>query len=259
MPTDAEGTPGSVLQSGSSPGSGASGSDPGSVTLAQVNEIVNKALSARDRRISEQFTAQFAELKGLLQPAKAAQPEPNAADNSASSEKLTLKALHEQIASLNKGIEQERKARAEAEQKAVETRMRAEVQAQFARHLGADSPHLGPYVNHYLAQFQHKDGQVVRKVVGQYGEEEFLPADKGIEELFKGDLKHLVQTSKAGNLPPAGIGQLRGTPFAKALAPQANGLNPMRAEMLEAIAKDRPELAAQLAAAYAVQNGSGSK
>lgn len=241
-----------VAESGNSAGANGGGNPSGgdSVNVAAlVNETVNKALGARLKRVVEEITTGLpgiiaAELAKVV-PSKtpdAQQP----ASNDAGGEKLTLKALQEQIAKLNSGIDAERKARADAEQRERDGRMRHEVQTHFARHLGADSPHLRPYVNEYMPQFQFKDGAIVRKVTGEYGDEQFMPADKAVEELFKGDLKHLVQQSKAAQLPPTTFRNAQGQPF-QIQAPANHKVNPILAEIATGIAKDRPELAPQLA------------
>ena len=135
----------------------------------------------------------------------------NAASNDASDGKPTLKALQQQLQELQRGIK-ERDEQIKAErQNATSMRLRSDVQSHFAKHLGADSPHLEPYVNHFLSQFADHEGRTARKVKNEYGEEIYVPVDKAVEEMFKGDLKHLVQQSKANALPHAGL--VRGQPM----------------------------------------------
>lgn len=211
---------------------------------AAVSEVVPQALQSA--------------LGEVLPKPTESQSAPAGGDN-ASSEKLSLKALQEQIAKLNQGIDAERRARIDAENKTREVRRISSVESAFAKHLGAESPHLKPYVAHYLAQFDERDGQLGRKVTGQYGDEQFVPLDEAVGELFKGDLKYLVQSSKAPNLPATGFGQARGQAYVPPTQAQgkAKGISPLMGEVLGAIAESRPEVAQQLA--QSALNGTSTK
>lgn len=182
-----------------------------------IDESIGKALSARLPRVKgteETIAKMVADAIAKISPTdKPAEP---AVSNPADSEqKLTLKALNDQLANLNKGIQERDRKLQEAEQRTREIRVRSEVSSHFARHLGADSPHIAPYVNHFLGQFTDQDGNTMRKVKNEFGEDQFVPANAAIDELFKGDLKHLVNTSKAQNLPRSqSFLQSAGNPFA---------------------------------------------
>lgn len=236
----------------------ASGAAPDIAALDKlISDKVRDAVHARISRTEEKLANIVATEIAKIGSAKSEEKKPDPAQSEDKTKvakeeaehRLSLKALQEQIANLNKGIEQERQARARAEQQAVETMKRSEVVAQFAKYLGAESPHLAPYVNHYLTSFEVRDGKVVRKVLGEYDQEQYLAAEKAVEDLFKGDLKHLVQTSKAAQMPPAGFSQVRGQPYVppQQQRPATTGLNPLEADLIEAVAMSgRPELAQAL-------------
>src|SRR5579884_2405527 len=129
----------------------------GAVTAEMRNEFQKVVMGilkdAMPRMIAQSIQQVLpAALEGIKGEANQKGPEAAAAAaNSGDSEqKLSLKALHEQIAKLNQGIQERDRRVQEAEAKAREVRLRSEVTSQFARHLGADSPHLTPYVNHFL-------------------------------------------------------------------------------------------------------------
>lgn len=237
-----------------------------SVTLAQVNEAINKAIGPRLKRAQEDMLAALQQtlpemLKQVLPESKVREPEA-AASNEASSERLTMKALQERVENLTKAVQTHQQAAKEADARARDAQMRARVQAEFARHLGADSPHLKPY----MATYYDMDKRIVEGPDGtptvkfkRDGYDESLSLELGVKELFDSELKHLVQVSKANQLPPANAFGNRGTPWQapKATAPQ--GINPFDAELLDAVAKDRPELAQALAQHALSQNGTSQK
>lgn len=134
----------------------------------------------------------------------------NAASDVAGDAKPTLKALQQQLLEMQRGIKERDEQIKTERQNALNMRLRSDVQTHFAKHLGADSPHLEPYVNHFMSQFADHEGRTARKVKNEYGEDTYVPVDKAIDEMFKGDLKHLVQQSRANALPNAGL--VRGQP-----------------------------------------------
>ncbi len=168
------------------------------------------------------------------------------ADNVASEEKTTLKTLKSQLEQLTKGIQERDRKLQEADQRTREIRLNSEIQSHFARHLGADSPHLAPYVNHFKSQFLDHEGNAVRKSKNDYGEEVFVPAAQAIDELFKNELKHLVQQSRVSHLPPTGrngIGQqIRNQIPQNPQQPQGARNNPL-ALIAQELAETRPEAA----------------
>lgn len=227
------------------------GAAPDSAAMQKmIEDAVGKALAARLPRVknTEETIAK------MVQDAISKIPAPQAqtgVDNAVDTpEKLNLKTLQEQVAN-------ERKARLDLEKnlqeeraRGVQMRVRSDVEQHFARHLGADSKHIKPYVNTYLDQFVHKDGQTYRKGDDGYGGEVLLPVDKGIDEMFKNDLSHLIPARNAG-LPPRNQPGQRGSAWTPPVNQAPQGMNPMDAEAIEAISKSRPELAAALAASYA--------
>lgn len=206
-----------------------------------INDVLPKAVHARVTRTEETLAELVKAELGKLSSAQPQEKKEPATD----SEKLTLKALQDQIAQLNKGIEAERKARSEAENAAVRTRKDAEVRSHFARHLQGDAArHMDPYLKFYGDDFQVKDGVVGRVVKGEYGDEQFVPVNKAVDDLFAGDLKHLIQQSKAGNLPPVGARGAQGQPVSRL---QPSETRPFfMDEVVSELAKDRPEVASSL-------------
>lgn len=241
-------------------------SDKANAGAGDIDAKINKALSNHMQRLEKKLAAQMSSmfdgdafgkiLENRLEaianaavgdagdPKAASAPAPN---GGIEQNKLSLKTLQEKLDSLTKGIETERQARIRAEQQTIETRTRSEVQAHFARHLGADSPHLRPYVNEYMAQFQYKDGAIVRKVADEYGNESYVPAQQAVEELFKAELKHL-QPSKTTQLPPNGyrngaFAQPVGQPGQVRQPQQQTQVNPILGEIAMSIQDVRPEAA----------------
>lgn len=230
-----------------------------------INEILPKAIHARVSRTEESLAevvkAELAKMSAAAKPADQVKT-PEGDQPAGDQQRLTVKAVQEsfqaEIAALKKGIADERKARAEAEQKEVATRTRSEVQSHFAKHLGADSPHIRPYVNEYMAQFEYKDGAVVRKTKDDYGMDQFVPVDQAVASLMQSDLKHLVP-ARNGKLPPAGMNGLNGSPYSAPRPPEVRGMNMLDRDLIEAVAKDRPELAQALfEQAQANANASGN-
>lgn len=242
--------------------SGTGAGNPGSVgdgvdVAALVNEAVNKALGARLKRIDleGQITraVEAAIAKVPAQSAHTAQEStatPPAAGDGASDGKLSMKALQEQVSNLTKQLQAQQKAAQDAEQRARDVRARSEFQSRLAAKLGADHPMLGALMDSLYdvkKRVVEQDGRLAVKFVDQWGNEELKPLDEGVSALFDGELKPFVQQSKAGALPPAGFRAASGQPLRAQQIQQQTGLNPLDAELIEAVAKDRPELAATLA------------
>lgn len=218
-----------------------------------IDDAVGKALAARLPRVKnteETIAKMVADAIAKVPPQVAAPIETTIE----TPEKLNLKTLQEQVdkerradrAAFDK-LQQQLKDEREANTK---LRIRSDVEQHFARHLGADSKHIKPYVNEYLGQFIHKDGQTYRKGDDGYGGETLSPVDKGIDEMFKSDLGHLIP-ARNGGLPPRNQPGQRGSAWSPPVDRAPQGMNPMDAEALEAISKSRPELAAGLAASFA--------
>jgi hypothetical protein len=207
-----------------------------------VRDAVPRAIKSA---VGEEIAPLREALSGLV-PQKSENPTP-VAGNDASGEKLSLKALHEQIANLNKAIESERSARAKAEAGAKDARMRAEVERRLAAKLGSDNPLVSTLMDSLYdvkRRFvETPDGRLAVKFTDA-GFDDFKSLDEGVDALFAGELKHLVQTSKAAALPPSGY-RVAGQPVPA--APKGMQVNPLLAEIANGIAKDRPELAPALA------------
>lgn len=254
-------------------GSGAGAGIPGTSSTTDIvdlesiaNEAVNKALGPRLARFEDGLMKRFEafaakQLETLASKTQVPEAVAEASSGTAgtpavdATEKLTLKGLLQQV-------EAEKKARLDLEKKLVEERqsginnkMRSDVMAQFASKMGAESPHLKPYVNEYLSQFTHKDGGFFRKTTGEFGEESLTPLDKAVDDLFKNDLKHLLPARNAG-LAPRVIPGAQGSPFLTQRPAPQPGVNPMMMEIAEGLAMaGRQDFAQQLLDSAAQGNG----
>ncbi len=213
------------------------------IVMGIVKDFVPRAIKQSLESSSDTMLDQLADK--LIQSANGDESSGTAAPANGGGDKqqdrLTLKTLQEQIVKLNQGIQERDRKVTEAEQRARETRIRSDVHTQFSRYLGADSPHLAPYVNHFLAQFADHDGQTSRKIKNEYGEDAYMPASQAIDELFKGDLKHLVQPARNGGLVPAALA--RGQVVQNPQAPRRGFMDEAKAHL----AKINPDLAPILA------------
>lgn len=228
---------------------------------ARINRIITARLERQDKKLEQRFDQLTQILETIAKPKDAQEPvKQQAASNDASGDKLSLKTLQEQIASLNKGIQERDQRVKEAEQKARDVRLRSDVQSHFARHLGADSPHLRPYVNEFMSQFTDMDGHTVRMVKNDYGEPQHIPVASAVDELFKGELNHLVKQSKASALPRPGQ-QLTGNPFQlQTQQEQPTGLNPILGEFARHYAQQgEASMANAIVAAQPQQTSKPSK
>lgn len=219
-----------------------------------IEDGVGKALAARLPRVKnteETLAKMVADAIAKIVPQQVA---PGVDSTVETPEKLNLKTLQEQVAkeraSDRKAFETLQQQLKDEREANTRLRIRTDVEQHFARHLGADSKHIKPYVNTYLDQFVHKDGQTYRKGDDGYGNEALIPVDKGIDEMFKADLNHLIPAKNAG-LPPRNQPGQRGTAWTPPVNQAPQGMNPMDAEAIEAISKSRPELAAALANSFA--------
>jgi len=195
------------------------------IIAGMMKDMVPRAIKASLTESLPQALAPMLEaLQGRQETQKAA---PAAAGNHADDEgKLTLKAMADKLAALQSGIEKANKDREVSDTRLRDLRRETAIKSEFAKHLGADSPHLPAYTKLYGEQFVDVDGQIVRKSKSDYGEEVLTPADAAIADLFKGDLKHLVVQDKSRGLPvsgfsTAGNGQTR----------LPNGVPPLLAEV----------------------------
>lgn len=260
MPPDASG--GNGIPSSASAGDTANGS--GAVNTAEieklVNDVVSKAIGARMKRLNLEETiakAVESQLEKVAQHASVDKPaDQPAANGGESGERLNLKALDERYRQLEQRFQQEQKARQEAESRARDARYRSEVQAELAKHIGADNPHLKPYMATLYdveKRFGEENGQFGIKFKRDWGEEH-VPLSTGVKELIDTELKHLVQQSKVRDLPPNGAGVVRGNPYQppRPHGPQSQPgqrVNPLYATIADAVADHRPEVAQQILAA----------
>ena len=225
-----------------------------------INEVLPKAVHARVTRTEESLAEIVkGELAKLAPQGQQKKPE----DEKSTEERLTTKALNEKIEGLMKALQDRDRKVQEAEQRATQTRVGAEVRGLFSKYLGPDSPDLDPYVSHYMSQFVDKDGKTYHKAKDAYDIETVTPADEAVAEWFtKGALKSKIQQSKATQMPRIGGGT--GQSWTPPKAPQTQaGVNPLELEVIEAMGKDRPELAQEMYKAALAQaearNGSNQK
>jgi hypothetical protein len=183
-----------IPQSGTASGN-ADAADQAGKLAALVNETVNKALGPRLARLEEKFA------ETLRQALAASQPELKEGDsNGASSERVTNKALHAELETIKRQLQQEKLS-------AEDARQRSEVYSKLASKMGADHPVLGTLMDSLYdvrKRFtKQSDGRLGVKF-SENGYEDIKSLDEGVEALFKGELKHLVQASKANQLPTSG-------------------------------------------------------
>lgn len=242
---------------------------------AKINRAIVNHLGRFEKKIAGMLEQNIGgviekQLEAMAQAAiadaspEAKQPKGGNADGEAKSMKALQEKYDAKIAQMEQQFtakfQASEKARQEAERAAEETALRSSVQAQLAKHLGAESPHLTPYMASLFdvgKRFgKDAEGKPALRKKGEFGEE-WVSLDQGVKELFDGELKHLITSpSKAGGLPPANQGQPRGNPY------QQNGnqpqqkkpYNPFLATVATAISESRPEVGAQLLAAAGEPN-----
>lgn len=236
-------------------GAGIPSASDGVDVAALVNEAVNKALGARLKRIDleGQITKAVEAALAKATPASADKPQEHPtqpASDGAEPGKLSMKALQDQVSNLTKQLAAQQKAREEADARAKDTRARAVFREKLSAKLGADSPLLDPIMDSLYdvkKRVVENEGRLLVKFQDQWGGEELKPIDEGITALFDTELKPLVQQSKANALPPTGIRGATGSPFGAQRPAPPKGISPLDMDLIEAVAKDRPELAQALA------------
>lgn len=192
----------------SASGNAESGNDAGTVGLEQiVNEAINKALGPRIRREFERFE------KLLADKTQPTQEQATAAPEAQQGERSSIKQLEQQLMQLKRELETKEKQRSEAERRADDTRLYGDVTQHFARHIGADSPDLEPYVSAHKSSFRIRDGLTFYVKPNEYGEETYVPAKDAVDEMFKTSLKHLVQRNKTPQLPGNANRNAQGRPM----------------------------------------------
>jgi len=233
-------------------GNGASGGgsdNPGGFNaedLARmVNDAVSKAIGARMKRLNleEQISA-------AVEKTLAGKTAPSPADDAGNApahsdpERVNLKTLDSNYKALKQELERERQARQLAEQSATQTRLRSDLHSAFAKHVGADSPHLNAYLNLYANQFKVHEGTTYHLRKDEFGNEEMVPLDVAADQLFKSELKHLVP-SKTPNLPPSSIA--RGMPMSQPAQQQGQPRTGfLEQEIMHSQAMSDPALFAEL-------------
>jgi hypothetical protein len=210
------------------------------IVMGIVREQVPRAVkSAISETVPDALKAIMADLQPKQEPATQATPASNPADQ----EKVTSKA---RIEALEKQLQAFQQRTSEAEGRARDAAMRSRVQAEVAKFLPASDPNHAAYMGllyDLQKRFADQDGTPVVKMRREWGEEA-VPLDAGIKELFEGELKHLVQHSKAQNLPTAGYRGAAGQPMGQ--PKPGPRFNPLLAEVASAIGEARPEIGRQL-------------
>lgn len=212
MPNNADPSSGNGGNSGSGPGSP---SDVNSVDIERmINDAVSKALGARMKRLNlEEQIAQSVQ-KALAANAPAStQAEPaQAQDHGDVEQRTNLKTVSSQLKAMQERIDAAERKAQEAEARAAQEKLRSDLQTAFAKHAGADNPHLPAYLNHYATKFRVHEGATYQVGKDEFGNDELVPLDLATEQLFKGELKHLIPKTTP-NLPPASI--VRGQPLSQ--------------------------------------------
>lgn len=211
MPTNADPTAGIVGNSGSAPGSA---SDASGVDIERmINDAVSKAIGSRMKRLNleEQITAQVQKALSAVAVQAPTQAEPaEGQSHGDADQRVNLKTLNSQLKAMQDRMEAAEKKAQEAEARAAQQKLRTDLHSAFAKHAGADNPHLPAYLTQWEGKFRVHEGQTYQTRRDEYGNEELVPLEMAAEQLFKSDLKHLIP-SKTPNLPPASI--IRGMPM----------------------------------------------
>lgn len=135
------------------------------------------------------------------------------AGDPAGSDKNTSKARIEALEKQLKDFQQQAK---DSDERARSANLRGRVQSEVAKYLPASDPNHAAYMGMLYdlnKRFSEQDGNPTVKFKRDWGED-FVPLEAGVKELFEGELKHLVQTSKAGQLPATGNRGATGNPMA---------------------------------------------
>lgn len=229
---------------GNQPGGGGTAQPSNGVDERALKDLVYKAVRKqfKDANLGDLVKAAVSEaLPKLIETEKRppeqqqAQPPPPAApSNSAqeTQEKLTMKALQDQIQKGNRALADLENRLKEADQRAKDARVRGEVEKRFLAKLGADNPAVSLLMDSFYdvrKRVVEQDGNVYVKFKGEYGGDDDLKSlDDGITALFDkgGEYAHLVPTpNKAGALPPRSPLGARGQPAPNAPRNQ-NGAPP---------------------------------
>jgi hypothetical protein len=195
--------------------------DAGDTANAEGDNLdakINRAITNHMKRMEAKMNASNAELiKNVITEAIAASKSDQtdagikASGNDAGSpDKLTLKAMEERYRALESKMAAETKSRQEAEERAIDARLRSEVRSKLAGAI--DAKYLDVAMDSlYDARKRFalgEDGQAGVKFKREGGYEDIVPLEAGIKELVSSELKHFVPAKNAG-LPPAG-NNLRG-------------------------------------------------
>jgi len=231
---------------GANSGSGSGNPSDGNVDIERmINDAVSKALGARMKRLNveEQINAAVQKALAAVSPATT-QAEPAEVQNHGDVEqRLNLKTLDARFKAMQDQIAAAERRAQEADDRAAQSKLRSDLQAAFAKHAGADNPHIPAYLNHYAGQFRVQDGSTYQLRKDEFGQEELVPLEMATEQLFKNELKHLLPTKQV-NLPPTSIA--RGMPMAQ---PPQNGQARsgfLEQEILHAQAMSDPAMYAEL-------------
>jgi hypothetical protein len=183
---------------------------------ADVNELINIAVSKRVKKAVEKAMESLrGDLASVVKEAMGQQQTQHSGGDQAASgndaqtqDRLTLKALQDQI-------EREKKSRLdlehrlkEADQRAKSERMRSTVERHAASKLGADNPMLSLFMESFYDTrkrvAEQGEGYFV-KFKDSLGEDELRPLEDAFTSMFDkgGEYHHLIQSqAKVNGLPP---------------------------------------------------------
>jgi len=239
--------------------------DTSNGSAADIDAKINRAITGHMKRLETKMSQMFsgeavgnAVMAQLEQIATmAAESTPAAAGTQASgsvdTDKITQKA---RIEALEKQLQSFQKQAQDADGRARDASMRSRVQSEVAKFLPASDPNHAAYMGMLYdlqKRFVEADGNPAVKFKREWGEE-MVPLEQGVKELFDGELKHLVQHSRAQSLPPAGFRGANGQTIAQ--AKPGPKFNPLLAEVASSIGESRPDFGrALMDAANGVVNG----
>jgi len=219
------------------------------IVMGIVKEQVPRAVKSA---VSETMPDALRTVMGELQQ-KQPEPQATAVDNPVDADKITQKA---RIEALEKQLQSFQKQAQDADGRARDASMRSRVQSEVAKFLPASDPNHAAYMGMLYdlqKRFVEADGNPAVKFKREWGDE-MVPLEQGVKELFDGELKHLVQHSRAQSLPPAGFRGANGQAISQ--AKPGPKFNPLLAEVASSIGESRPDFGrALMDAANGVVNG----
>lgn len=211
------------------------------IVMGIVNSVIPRTVEQSIKQSIPTLLDKIAEEALKDDPAAPSNVAPSAED------KTTLKSLRTQVESLQRELKQQSEQTKQAQQRAKDSGMRADFKTALQKKLGADNP-LVDTVMDSLYDVKKRivegpNGKIAVKFTDEWGNEELKPLEDGVNSLFEGEYKHLVQQSKAPQMPVGGFNMRpQGQPFRPGQQQQGQPrINPLLAEVASSLMETRPE------------------